>query len=605
MKLFSRLLMLITLPLLLFAISGKVEAATLNTRALWISSVYNLDYPSRPGLSADRLRAEADDIIAYAVKIHATDLFLQVRSCGDALYASDIFPWSQYLSGQAGVAPKDSFDPLAYFVQQGHAQGIRIHAWVNPYILTRQKADTREDAFALLPANHPAQNISDAVVYHTNGQLYLDLGHPDARALILSGIAEILEKYPVDGIHFDDYFYPGQDFADAATYAAFGNGLSLESFRRQSVNTLIAEAYATVHQTTENAVFGVSPSGIWANETHNALGSATQGRESYYELYADSRKWVQDGIVDYLIPQIYWHMGHESADFTTLANWWNEVAAGTGVELYLGLGAYRMDEANRNPAWNGTDEILRQLKLCDQLANISGVSLYRYKSCQSNANLTEVLEKNFADAQKKLESALLQDPLAVLKEQVRIKKLNLLTPGMSVIGEAGGTMQLVATAPGNSTVTAYWGSNSCRLIHENDTYRGSMPLHEEPASSPILLVSKKTGMLQVTIAPTTVTVPEKTASVRAYTFSDTNTAHTAVLILDAPCNAQVSLENGKVTLSLQPCQLAPLLEDPLFTQQQVSKNGTQCTYTFHAPDTVLNLRTEWSGTRLRLIFELK
>ena len=402
-------LFLLILPLLLsLALSGCLpvtdpldqpdppDDAPSETLAIWVSSVYNLDYPSKKGLSADMLRQEADDILDYAAKTHVTDLFLQVRSCGDALYASDIFPWSAYLSGQAGVAPSENFDPLAYFIEKGHTAGIRIHAWVNPYILTRQKADTREAALALLTPDHPAREIPQAVVHHTNGQLYLDLGHPDGRALILSGIQEILDKYDVDGIHFDDYFYPDAAFDDANSYALYGNGLSLAEFRRKSVNDFIDQVYDTVHQASDTAVFGISPSGIWANKKNNPLGSNTNGKEAYDTMYADSRKWIKENMVDYLIPQIYWHMGHASADFTTLANWWHDVAEGSTVKLYLGLGAYRMQETDRDPVWDGTEEIQRQLALCKALENVSGIALYRFGSCKTNAAFTAVLESTFS-----------------------------------------------------------------------------------------------------------------------------------------------------------------------------------------------------------------
>lgn len=604
MKRYIRLCILLLLPLFLYTLSFQAEAASLETRALWISSVYNLDYPSRTGLSATALQAEADEIIAYAMQNHITDLYLQVRSSGDALYASTIFPWSQYLSGKSGVAPNGNFDPLAYFVQQGHAFGIRIHAWINPYILTRQKAETREAAFALLPANHPARDIADAVVFHSNGRLYLDLGHPDARALILDGITEILEHYDVDGIHFDDYFYPGQDFADDATYAAFGNGLSLEHFRRQSVNTLIAQVYAAVHQTRDDVVFGVSPSGIWANETHNALGSNTNGQESYYDLYADSRKWVQDGIVDYLIPQIYWHIGHQSADFTTLATWWNKVAAGTGVKLYLGLGAYRMDEADHDPAWDDTGEIQRQLEICKQLEHVTGVSLYRYRSCKNNADLTDLLSTHFETEAASIENATTEDPLSSIKQSFHQKKLTLLTPGMSTIGAPGNTLQIFATAPQNSNVTAYYAGNAYDLTGSKGEYSGEIPLSEEPNTSPILLVANKCGMLLVTLSPSTVTVPEEVASVKAITISTTNNSHTTTLILDAPCNAEISMQERIVTLDLFPCQFAPLLDDAFFLSQSVSEQEFRRTYTFTVPETVQHVRIEQISTRLRLIFEL-
>ena len=404
MKRFSRLflLFLLCLAFLLFRFSAKIPNQAPEAEpgpefhGMWISSVYNLDYPSQAGLSAAALQAEADSIIAYAKSVYVTDLFLQVRACGDALYASRIFPWSPYLSGQAGVAPEQDFDPLAYFVQQGHAAGIRIHAWVNPYVLTRQKTDSREDALALLTPEHPARDIPQAVVYHANRQLYLDPGHPDARALILAGIQEILTNYDVDGIHFDDYFYPDAAFDDAATYTHYGNGLTLDAFRRKSVDDLISQVYQTVHQASETAVFGVSPSGIWANRASNPLGSNTHGKESYFETYADSRKWITENMVDYLIPQIYWHTGHDAADFTTLANWWNDLAKDSKVKLCLGLGAYRMQEPDRDPIWDGTQEIQRQLELCRQLKHVAGVSLYRYSSCHTNDALTSLLAQHFA-----------------------------------------------------------------------------------------------------------------------------------------------------------------------------------------------------------------
>lgn len=601
MKLLSRIFMLFTLPLLLVCLSGQAEAAALDTRALWISSVYNLDYPSRTGLSAWELQAEADEIIAYASRTHVTDLFLQVRSCGDALYASEIFPWSQYLSGQAGAAPDGDFDPLAYFVQAGHAASIRIHAWINPYMLTRQKTDSREAAFALLPAHHPAREIPDAVVHHTNGRLYLDPGHPDARNLILQGITEILDNYAVDGIHFDDYFYPGTDFNDAATYQAFGGGLSLDSFRRQSVNTLIAQVYTAVHQRSGDILFGVSPSGIWANESSHALGSATGGQQSYYAMYADSRKWIKDAMVDYLAPQIYWHTGHESADFVTLANWWNDVAADTGVKLYLGLGAYRMEETDRDPAWEGTDEIQRQLALCRELEHISGVALYRYESCAKNQDLTSLLTQIFAEeGQTQAE----KDRFDLWFDGLHEKKLTLLSPSASVVGEAGGTLELFAAAPRNSKVTAYHQGVSCTLTGEGGEYSGSLSLSTQPSAAPILLVSEKAGMLQIALSPGIVTVPDKVASVKAFHHADTDNSHSATIILDAPCNAEALLQENTVTLTLSPCRLAPLLEDAFFLKQEVTQTGSVCIYTFTVPDTVAALRTEWADYRLRLIFTL-
>ncbi len=620
MKWIPRLFLVLALPLLLVGLPTKAEAAEPEFHAMWISSVYNLDYPSKKGLSAAQLQAEADSIIAYAKDTYVTDLFLQVRSCGDALYASDIFPWSPYLSGQAGVAPKGDFDPLAYFLEKGHAAGIRIHAWVNPYILTRQKADTREGALALLTADHPAREIPQAVVHHSNGQLYLDLGHPDARALILSGIQEILDKYDVDGIHFDDYFYPDSGFDDANTYALYGNGLSLAEFRRKSVNDFIDQVYTTVHKASEKAVFGISPSGIWANKKNNALGSDTSGKEAYDSMYADSRKWIKENMVDYLIPQIYWHMGHSSADFTTLANWWNAVAEGSKTKLYLGLGAYRMQEADKDPAWEGTAEIQRQLDLCRQLKNVSGVAFYRYGSCKTNDALTAVLKQYFTpkpedpgqnqDPDQNQDPGQNQDPefedrLPAIKEAFTQKRLELVAPKLPVTVAAGGKLSLTVAAPSSSRVSAYYQGAACRLQGDICDYTGEIPVSGTPGSAPILLVCKTAGLVQVKLTPGMITVPETAAAVKGFSYTDDANSHHLTLNFDGPCGTDLLLEKQTLTLRLAPCRQAPLLEDPFFMGQRCSKDGTAVTHTFIMPQRVKAARTKWDGTTLQLILDLK
>ena len=601
MKRISRLFLLLLLPLLLTGISAKAEAAPAAFRAMWVSSVYNLDYPSKAGLSASKLQAEADSIIQYAKDTKITDLFLQVRSSGDALYASDIFPWSAALSGNAGVAPDENFDPLAYFIQQGHAAGIRIHAWVNPYILTRQKASSREAAFALLTPDHPARNIPQAVVYHTNGQLYFDLGHPDARALILAGIQEILDKYDVDGIHFDDYFYPDSNFDDAATYAQYGNGRTLADFRRDAVNDLVDQVYAAVHQASDSAVFGISPSGIWANESSNPLGSETAGKEAYYTMYADSRKWIKENMVDYLIPQIYWHTGHESADFTTLATWWNDVAEGSNVKLYLGLGAYRMQESHKDPAWEGITEIRRQLELCKQLKNVSGVAFYRYGSCKTNAALTALLQQTFAP--------LASDPavdgkLPAIKDAFQQKALDLVSPALPTVGASGEALTLEVTAPSSSRVTAYYQGTACTLQGNGCDYTGTLTLPAQSDPSPVLLVCETAGLVQVKLTPGKITVTETAATVKAFSYADTADSHILQLTLDQPCTVNAALQGQTLTMALAPCQQAPLLDDAFFKGQTVDYRKKAATYTFTVPPQVRAARTEWDGTVLRLILEL-
>lgn len=599
MKKKTRLLLLALTPLLLFALSPTASAAELEFRGLWVSSVYNLDYPSAPGLSAAKLQSEADAIIDYAMETHMTAIFLQVRPCGDALYASELFPWSAYLTGTQGKAPDGGFDPLAYFTRRCHEAGMELHAWINPYALTRTAADSREAAFALLSENHPARKVPDSVVYHSNGRLYLDLGSPEARQLVADGVAELLQNYDVDGIHFDDYFYPSTDFDDSACFAAYGGGASLEAFRRQSVNALISQIYQTVKAADPQAVFGVSPSGIWANSSHNPLGSDTSGSESYYTMYADSRQWVQDGIVDYILPQLYWYSGHPQADFTTLAHWWDDVVAGTDVKLYLGLGAYRMLEASQGEPWYGTDEILRQLDLASSQSHVSGVALFRYGSCKGNPAFTQVLTPYFQQIAQE-EAARRQ--LEALRAAAVQKPLALLSPTSSAFFAPDAPLSLTCTAPSNSRVTAFFGGRAFSLSGTGCDYTGVVSGSEND-QRPLLLVSEKNGCLQVKLSSFLVTAAKETASVKRISAASTDTAHVITFSMDRACGAAASLREGQVTLTLSPCGLAPLFEDDFLADISTTQENGGCIYVLNVPESVRAVRTDWDGTQLKLILE--
>ena len=262
------------LPLLLLTAVG-CRAAEPEFRALWVSSVFNLDYPSQKGLSADELRQEADELMDLAERCGLNAIVLQVRPCSDSLYPSEIFPWSEYVSGAQGQAPDGGFDPLGYFVEQCHARGLEIHAWCNPYRVTKSASDTKEEALSKLDESHPARQNPDLVTLYTDGNLYFDPGLPAARDVILSGMLEIIENYDVDGLHLDDYFYPGEGFNDAATFSAHSGGYDdIGDFRRDAVTRFVAELYQGVKSIRPEVRVGISPFGIWANSSQNPLGSA-------------------------------------------------------------------------------------------------------------------------------------------------------------------------------------------------------------------------------------------------------------------------------------------------------------------------------------------
>ena len=351
--------------------AGAVASELPSMRGLWVASVINLDWPSKPGLSNEQMIAEADAILNRAAEIGINAIFLQVRPAGDAMYSSSIFPWSKYITGTQGQAPAGGWSPLRHWINGAHSRGIELHAWINPYRVTH--ADSNITDVARLSANNPARMNPAWARAHGNA-LFLDPGLPEVRRLIVNGVVELITNYNVDGIHFDDYFYPGRDFNDAATFAAFGAGWnSIHDWRREQVNTLLRDTRQAIRATRPEVQFGISPFAIWQNRGTDPLGSNTRGRESYHQIYSDSRRWVKEGWVDYIVPQIYWHMGFDIADFVTVLHWWRDVTEGTGVDLYIGMAAWR-DARNENN-WSG--EILRQLEYSSRYPGVDGHVFFR------------------------------------------------------------------------------------------------------------------------------------------------------------------------------------------------------------------------------------
>ena len=388
MKRSFRLLALVLVCVLtLVTPAFAAPSASEEMRGVWVSSVYNLDYPSSPTTDPDKLRAEADEILDNCVKWGLNAVFLQVRPSGDALYKSDLFPWSKYLTGSAGTAPQGGFDPLGYWVEAAHKRGLELHAWINPYRITRSK-DTEWNA---LPSTHPAKMNPGWVVKYSDGNYYFNPGIPEVRDLVTRGAVEIVQNYDVDGLHMDDYFYPGTDFNDSATYQKYGSGFSnIADFRRDSVNQLIAQLDTAVHNIDPDIQFGISPSGIWANKSTDPRGSNTNGSEHYVSSYADSLYWIENGLVDYIIPQIYWEIGHKLADFATLADWWNDAVAGSDVHLYIGMGAYRCAD-NPTGVWTTTNPLFDSLAYLENKDNVGGCVFFRYGSIPAASGMADRL----------------------------------------------------------------------------------------------------------------------------------------------------------------------------------------------------------------------
>ncbi len=361
-----------------------------NFKGVWVATLNSMDFPSALTSDPQKLKDSADSMLKNVKELGFNAIFFQVRPSGDAFYSSDIFPWSKFLTGTQGVAPDDGFDPLSYIVAEAHKEDISVHAWINPYRITASKEDS-------LSENSIAKKHPHLVKEDTDGKLYLDPGHPDSRRLVLDGIQEILENYDVDGIHMDDYFYPSPSFPDNETFLMYGGDfLDIGDWRRNNTYLLVKEIKEAIDHSSRDVLFSVSPSGIWANKSSHADGSNTSGKQAYYDHYADTRLWVKEDLVDIIIPQLYWNIGYEIADFEELSNWWDNVVNDTQVSLLVGQGVYKIDEeGDPLSPWykeSGHKELENQLAIITSLKNSSGFVQYRLGSILKDPSLKEFIK---------------------------------------------------------------------------------------------------------------------------------------------------------------------------------------------------------------------
>ncbi|MEU6481873.1 family 10 glycosylhydrolase [Streptomyces sp. NPDC047017] len=338
-------------------------------RGMWLASVDNRDWPSRAGLSTARQRGELTALLDAAVRRRLNTVMFQARPAADALWPSPYEPWSRFLTGTQGKDP--GWDPLGTAVEEAHARGLRLHAWFNPY-----RVALHDDPSALV-ASHPARKHPDWVVRH-GGKLYYDPGLPEVRAFVRQAMLDAVRRYPVDGVHFDDYFYPypvaGQTFDDDASYDRYGGGFtSRADWRRDNIDRLVRETAAGIARVRPGTPFGISPFGVWRNAATDARGSDTKaGAQTYDDLYADTRKWVREGWIDYVVPQLYWNIGFAAADYAALLPWWAEVARGSRTRLYVGEGLYRAGSGAPGSAWRDPGELSRHLALAKKYPEVRG-----------------------------------------------------------------------------------------------------------------------------------------------------------------------------------------------------------------------------------------
>jgi uncharacterized lipoprotein YddW (UPF0748 family) len=305
-------------------------------------------------------------------------IFVHVRPSGDAFWESAYAPWSEWLTGKRdGKSP--GWDPMEFMISEAHARNLEFHAWFNPYRGTQPAPSGPGADFTKLAPNHPLIKHRDWAISYPDGKnarLYFDPGIPAARKFVEDAMLEAVEKYDVDGVHFDDFFYPypeggGNAFKDDASFARRADkSQSRGDWRRDNVDTLVREMNQRIKQIKPWVKFGISPFGIWRNKRTDPAGSDTRGLESYDAIYADTRKWVREGWLDYIVPQLYWAIGFDKADYTKALPWWSNLVKGTRVQLYIGQGDYRVGE--KGP-WRQPDQIDRQLTLNDKYGVLGSV----------------------------------------------------------------------------------------------------------------------------------------------------------------------------------------------------------------------------------------
>ena len=362
-------------------------------RAVWVATVSNIDI----GMHYSK-ESYQSEIIAMLNRLEALNfnaMFFQVRPMNDAFYESDYAPWSRYIMGAEGVDP--GWDILSFIIEEAHKRGIEFHAWLNPYRVSTSTADKQTQLDAMDDDNFAKQN-PDLVLADLQGKLILNPGEPRVRAYINNVVSELMSLYDVDGIHFDDYFYSYNgmsDAQDASAYNKYANdGESLADFRRRNIDTLIEGLHTLIEQRNTNqdktVEFGISPFGIWSSTEEGGSNTSPYTLQSYSDQYADTKKWVEEGWLDYILPQLYWEFDHSSAPYADLVDWWAALCEANDVDLIIGHGFYRYAD----DSWDFQNELVEQIRYANQYDAVIGSALFSYKTLNSgHTNVTATIER--------------------------------------------------------------------------------------------------------------------------------------------------------------------------------------------------------------------
>ncbi len=348
-------------------------------RAVWIATVDNIDWPSQPTLSSAQQKNDFIRLLDMHQRNGINALIVQVRPSSDAFYPSPFEPWSQWLTGKQGQAPVPYYDPLEFMITETHKRGMEFHAWMNPY-----RAVFNIYHSSIAPTHITRIHPEWFLTY--GDKRYFDPGNKQAQEYVANVVRDVVKRYKVDAIHFDDYFYPyplpGKVFPDFASYMKYGNGMSRDDWRRSNVDSIILKLHNVIKQENKDCQFGISPFGVWRNADKDPNGSNTKAGPTNYDfLYADILLWLKNSWIDYVAPQIYWEIGHKAADYDVLVDWWSKNTF--GKNCYIGLGMYK---AGSNKAWKEKSQLPRQIQKIRNTPNIHGMAFFSSKSLEKNLN---------------------------------------------------------------------------------------------------------------------------------------------------------------------------------------------------------------------------
>jgi uncharacterized lipoprotein YddW (UPF0748 family) len=349
-------------------------------RGVWVATVTNIDWPSASNLSSDVQKAEFIKLLDKHKANGINALVMQIRPATDAFYPSPYEPWSEWLTGKQGQPPVPYYDPLEFMVTETHKRGMEFHAWMNPYRAVFNINTT------VASATHITRLHPDWFLTYGDKK-YFDPGNKQAQQFVTNVVKDVVSRYDIDAIHFDDYFYPyriaGKEFPDDEKYKQYGNGMNKDDWRRSNTDSIISMLSVAIKKENAKCQFGISPFGVWRNIDKDSVnGSNTRaGQTNYDDLYADILLWLKSGWIDYVAPQIYWEFEQKAAPYQTVLDWWSTHT--NGKNCYIGLGIYK---AGSNAAWKDKTQLPRQIEALRNTPNIQGMIFFSSKSFDKNPN---------------------------------------------------------------------------------------------------------------------------------------------------------------------------------------------------------------------------